>query len=1000
MSAIPNEIPAGQDLPWFVTGHGTRFQGFQNLMRFTVSDILLVSSLYDFYILVEDGRLYESIRKEYEGLNISRSPEITHASTGADALRHLAGGRRFDLIITTLHIEDMHPTRFAEQVRGAGMTMPIVLLAYDNREQSELILHHDTSVFDILFLWQGDFHMLLGIIKCVEDRINAEHDTRTFGVQVIILIEDDVRSYSSFVPIIYSEILKQSQRLLAEGINLFDKYQRMRARPKILLCTTYEEGWATYEHHADYVLGIISDIDLLHHHRRDPQAGIALARKVKVRHPDIPILLQSSDAGNEPEAHRTGSSFLLKDSPTLLHDLGQFMLQYFGFGEFIFRGSEGREVGRAHDLKSLEAQLRSVPEESIVYHAERNHFSNWLKARTEFSLAHSLRPRKVTDYPSPEALRRDLILSLESYRKSRQLGQIMDFDQSTFDATSSVARIGGGSLGGKARGLGFINSLLSNFEIRDRFPDVEISVPPAVVVGTDVFDQFLVSNNLREYALRATDDGEITRRFVAAKRFPRKARAHLGEFLELTPVPLAVRSSTLLEDSQYHPFAGVYATYMIPNNHPNPVVRLNNLISTIKRVYASTFYQSAKEYIKATSYRLEEEKMAVVVQTIVGAGHGSRYYPDVSGVARSYNFYPVPPQKAQDGTVTVALGLGRTIVEGGVALRFCPKYPKHILQFFSAQETLRSCQTEFYALDLAGGMLPPTATDDILLQKHTLDIAETDQTLQYVGSTYSPENDTVRDGVTANGVRLVTFAPILRHGILPLPEIVELLLELGSSGMGTPVEIEFAARMSVPTGHPIEFGLLQIRPLVLSSGLVELTPEEFDPAGLVCRSTRVLGNGVTGDIRDVVFVDSGRFERSKTAEVAAEVSSFNQRLVAERRPYLLIGFGRWGSLDPWLGIPVRWDQISGARAIIEAGFQDIAVEPSQGSHFFHNITSFMVGYFTVTQDSEEGFVDWEWLLRQSPLEAGSYTRHLRFDAPVTVKIDCRRNTGIIRKPGK
>jgi CheY-like chemotaxis protein len=984
--------------PHTSTGYSNRFQGFQNLMRFTVSDILLVSSLYDSYILVEDGRLYELIRKEFEGLNLSRPPELTHASSCRQVDELLAAGRRFNLIITTLHIEDEHATELVRRIRDRGCTSPIVLLAYDNREHSELVAHHQISLFDRVFLWQGDFRLLPAIIKCVEDRINVEHDTEQAGVQVIILIENDVRSYSAFLPVIYAEIQKQSYRLLAEGINLFDRYLRMRTRPKILLCTTFEEGWFEYNRFADHVLGIISDIELLHRGSPDPEAGLTLARRVKTRHPDIPVLLQSGDPENEPRAHMTGSSFLLKESPTLFHDLAQVLSRYFGFGDFIFRGPDGIEVGRAHDLKSLEEQLRVVPEGSIVYHAERNHFSNWLKARTEFSLAQKLRPERVSDYPSPEALRRDLIASLENYRKSRQLGQILDFDKATFDPENTLARIGAGSLGGKARGLGFVNTLLRDFGVGNRFPDVRIAVPPAVIVATDIFDEFMDSNDLRETALSSQDDVELTRRFLATKRFPRKVRTQLADYLKLTGVPLAVRSSTLLEDSQYHPFAGVYATYMIPNNNPDPQVRLRHLIATIKRVYASTYYQSAKQYMKATGYRMEEEKMAVVVQKIVGTGHGRRFYPDVSGVARSYNFYPVSPQKGEDGTVSVALGLGRLIVEGGVVLRFTPKYPKHLVQFSSVEDTLRNSQKEFYALDLEGGPIPPTATDDVLQRLHPLEVAEADGTLAHVGSTYVRENDAIVDGITRPGNRLVTFAPILRHGALPLPPILELLLDLGSSGMGTPVEIEFAATIPAPGSRPAEFAVLQIRPLVVNTEPVALDPEEADPAHLVCWSRNVLGNGVWRDIRDVVCVDIRRFERSRSPDVALEVHALNQQLTAERRPYILVGAGRWGSLDPWLGIPVRWDQISGARVIVEAAFTDISVEPSQGSHFFQNITSFMVGYFTVGQDVDGGGLDWDWLLGQPPAGLRAFTRHLRFDHPLVVTIDGHQRRGIIRKP--
>jgi CheY-like chemotaxis protein len=988
--------PQKPDHPWSAMGPGARFQGFPNLMRFTASDILLVSSAYDSYILMEDGRLYESIREEYEGLRISHSAEITHVASGREALE-LAASRKCDLIIATLHIEDMPATKFARLVRQSHPDTPLVLLAYDNREGSEFMRKEEAALFDRVFLWQGNSAILTGIIKCVEDWRNVDHDTVAAGVQVILLVEDDIRSYSAFLPTIYAEIEKQSHRLIAEGINLFDRVLRMRARPRILLCTTYDEAWRDYKRFAENVLGIICDIDLSSSGEGSSRTGVEFARGVKADHPDIPILLQSRSPDHEPTAHRIGASFLLKDSPTLLHDLRQFMSQYFSFGEFIFRKPDGTEVARAADLKTLEDLLRVVPDESIVYHAERNHFSNWLKARTEFRLAHKLRPRKVSDFPSAEALRQDLVVSVENYRRARRLGQIEDFDPATFDPASSLARIGGGSLGGKARGLAFFNTLVSTFDLRHSFDRVEISIPPAVILGTDVFDQFLTSNDLRDFALLSTDDIEITRRFLQARHFPRRVRTHLASFLDLVRCPLAIRSSSLLEDSQYHPFAGVYATYMIPNVDPDKAIRLRQLIATIKRVYASTFYRRAKDYMSATSYRMEEEKMAVIVQKMVGSPHGNRFYPDFSGVGRSHNFYPLPPQKAENGIVSVALGLGRTIVDGGIALRFCPKYPNHIHEFSSAEQTVRNSQKDFYALDLEAGPTPLDATDDTHLAREGLERAESDGVLRFVGSTYSHDNETVYDGLSRSGMRLVTFAPVLKHRVFPLPQITEALLDLGSWGMGTPVEIEFAATLSVPPDRPSDFGLLQIRPLVLQSGGEGIAAEDVDPASILCRSTRVLGNGVLRDLQDLLVVDIHRFDRSKTVEIAAEISRFNSTLVAQGRSYLLIGVGRWGSLDPWLGIPVRWDQISGARAIVEAGFKDFDVEPSQGSHFFQNITSFMIGYFTVTEDRAEGFLDWDWILGQSPAEAKTFTRWLHLERPLLVVMDGRNNSGVILK---
>lgn len=983
---------------WVEHGYGTRFQGFQNLMRYRVRDILLVSSLYDSYLFEEDGRLYELIRNEYQGLNLSHSPELTRVSSGKDAIALAQEENRFDVIITTLHIEDMHAVKFAKSVREAGLKTPLVLLAYDNRELTELFAHHDTSVFDRVFIWQGDFRIIIAIIKYLEDRLNVDHDTRIVGVQSIILIEDNVHFYSSYLPLIYTEALKQSQRLISEGINLSHKFLRMRARPKILLCTTYEEAWEYYEKYEEYILGVISDIDFLHGGRQDSQAGIEFASNVKARHPDIPVLLQSNLQENEEKARLVGASFVLKDSPMLLNELRQFMFQYFSFGDFVFRTSGGGEVGRAQDLKTLEEQLHVVPEESIRYHAERNHFSNWLKARTEFWLAHRLRPRKVSDYPSVAALRADLISSLHEYRLLRQRGIITDFRKETFDAMTSFARIGSGSLGGKARGLGFVNILINNYNVRERFDGVQIFVPPAVVIATDVFDQFLDENQLRTYALNATDDTEITRRFLEARKFPEDILGELAAFLDIIAEPLAVRSSSLLEDSQYHPFAGVYETYMIPNNNPDPLIRLKELLNTIKRVYASTFYRSAKDYIRVTSYRLEEEKMAVIIQKMVGGPHNNKFYPDFSGVGKSHNFYPVPPQTSEDGIVSAALGLGKIVVDGGNVLRFCPKYPLHLQQLSTVEDTLRNNQNEFYALALHEHENAIVVTHDMLVKKFDLQIAEVDGTLHNVGSTYSHENNAISDGISRSGHRLVTFAPVLKGKLFPLAEILELLLDMGSWGMGAPVEIEFAVNLFVPPGKPREFGLLQMRPLVISREVEELNVEEVDPAGLLCQSQQVLGNGIITGIHDIVAVDIHRYDRSKGRQVAVEVSRLNSTLVSENKPYLLIGVGRWGTLDPWLGVPVTWEQISGARAIVEANMKDFDVAPSQGSHFFQNLTSFMVGYFTVNAKTDQGFIDWDWLLRQKAVEELEFTRHIHCERSITIKMNGRKNKGIILKP--
>lgn len=992
------EIKPSHDSLFVEHGYGNRFQGFQNLMRLRIRDILLVSSLYDLYLFEEDGRLYELIRNEYQGLNLSHSPELTRVSSGHDAISLAQEENRFDLIITTLHIEDMHALSFAKLAKKSGLNIPIVLLAHDNKELKYLLLNPEISVFDKVFIWQGDFRIIIAIVKYLEDKLNVEHDSRIVGVQNVIFIEDNVRYYSSFLPIIYTEMLKQSQRLISEGINLTHKFLRMRARPKILLCSSYEEAMEHFEKYKELCLGIISDIDFPRNGKPDPTAGISFAKAVKTEHSDIPILLASDNPDNQQQAFESGASFVLKHSQTLLHELRQFMNLNFSFGDFVFRIPEGGEVARANNLRSLEECLKIVPIESIKFHAERNHFSNWLKARTEFGLAHKLRPRKVSDYPDAELLRKDLIESLNSYRTLRHRGIISDFSKETFNPETSFARIGGGSLGGKARGLGFVNTLINDYNIRDKFENVTITVPPAIVLGTDVFDQFLDENNLRQFAIHCDDDTEITKRFIEAEKFPEDVIGDLAAFLDIIRTPLAVRSSSLLEDSQYHPFAGVYETYMLPNNRSNPLSRLNDLLNTIKRVYASTFYKGAKSYIKLTSYRLEEEKMAVIIQRMVGTAYGIKFYPHFSGVAKSYNFYPLSPQKSTDGIVSAALGLGKWVVEGGNSVRFCPKFPTDLIQFYSTKESLDSSQRAFFALRLDQVDKFEELTHDTLVEQFDLKVSEEDGSLNYVGSTYSHENNAIYDGLSRMGIRVVTFSPILKNKMFPLAEVLDLLLDMGTWGMGTPVEIEFAVNMNPSAGKKREFGMLQMRPLVISHEVEELDLNSVNDEELICKSQQVLGNGIMNDIYDVVFVDYNTYDRAKSREVAAEVASFNNTLINEGRPYLLIGVGRWGSLDPWLGIPVGWEQIAGARAIIETSFKELSVEPSQGSHFFQNITSFMVGYFTINTVHNNGFVAWDWLLKQKPVEVKNYTRLVRFKNPIVVKMNGHHNKGIILKP--
>lgn len=969
---------------------------FQELMLQRVREILLVSSLYDSFILREDGEIYELIVGEFQGLDLRQTPGIRQVATGDEALALARKQDRFNLIITTTHVLDMNAVQLARRARTEGLVCPIILLGYDQRELTDFVARNDVSLLDGIFLWQGDTRILPAIVKYVEDKQNVAHDTAIAGVQVIIVVEDNVRYASSFLPVIYGEVLHHSHRLISESVNLAHKLMRMRARPKILLCGTFEEAWDAYTSYEKDVLGIISDIEYPRAGALDREAGVELARRVKARQSDVAIMLHSTRPENAERARAVGASFLLKGSPTLLQDLRRFMVGSLSFGDFVFRTPDGVEVGRAGDLRELEDALRSVPAESLAFHGERNHFSNWFKARTEFALAEKLRPRKISDFPTIEDLRQALIAAIAEYRQEQKRDVIADFNRKTFDGASGFSRIGAGSLGGKARGLAFVRQLIDRCQATRAYPGVVLTVPRAVVLATSVFDAFLDTGGLRDVALGSADDALILARFLAAP-FPDEAEQDLLAFLRFTEGPLAVRSSSLLEDSQYHPFTGVYQTLMLPNTDPDPRTRLASVVEAVKRVYASTFSSHAKAYLAATPYRLEEEKMAVIVQRVVGARRGERFYPDFSGVARSRNFYPIPPQKAEDGIAAVALGLGRAVVEGDPAVRFCPRYPRNLMQFSSVDDALRSSQRSFWAVRLDGAGQQPAARFEE--ESYGLEEAEADGTLAPLASTWSAENNAVYDGIARPGVRLVSFAGVLKHGAFPLPDVLTMLLEIGPWGMGGPVEIEFAVVLSRNAREPSEFAILQMRPLALSREDEEIEVGEVAPERILCRSTSVLGNGKIDTLRDIVVVDYHRYERAASREAADAVTRFNAELLTEGAPYLLIGVGRWGSADPWLGIPVTWDQISGARAIVEAGFRDLKVDPSQGTHFFQNLVTFNIGYFTVNAGFGEGFIDWDWIAAQPAAASIGPVRRLKFAEPLVVQMSGKTHAGWIFKPG-
>jgi hypothetical protein len=961
-----------------------------------VHRVLFVSSLYESFILAEDGHLHERVLGEFLESSLRQPPDLMRVSAGREALHVLRRGQpRVDLVVTSPHVGDMDARALAAEMAAEGIDIPVVVLGFSDREIRDLTPSKEAGGVQGTFLWQGDGRILLAIVKSIEDRLNAEHDTRA-GVPVFLVVEDSVRYYSSFLPVIYSEVLNLSQAVLAEAGNRLQRYLRMRARPKILLSTTFEDAFEDFTRYQDLVMGVIADIEFPRGGSVSSTAGIDLTAAIRELQPDVPLVLQSSHPGNRDLAASVGASFLLKGAPDFLLQLRRTLTEHLFFGDFVFRDAEGDELARASDLKGLVETLRSIPEASLAYHAARNDFSRWLRARAEFGLASTLRPRRLEDFPTVEHLRTELVRSIDRYRRERNRGTAAPFRPDLFDGEEGIVQIGGGSLGGKGRGLAFASRLLDEVRLADHFPGIRVEVPSAVVLGTGVFERFFEDTEMRELALQSEDEAE-TRARILATPLPADVREALARVVAVVDHPLAVRSSSLLEDSPRHSFAGVYRTWLLPNDAPDPRVRRLQLEDAIKRVYASTFSRRARAFLDATSYRVEEEAMAVVIQRLIGGRFGGRFYPHVSGVARSHNYYPTPPARTEDGVCAVALGLGKTVAEGEPCLRFAPPFPEHVVELSSLEGTLESTQRGLWALQLGEPPPPGGWVEDGPLVRLPLRAAEEDGTLEVVASTYSAENDVVYDGLSRPGTRLVTFAPILKHGRFPLTGLVRELLIVGMAGTRLPVEIEFAIDLAPADGGLPEVGFLQLRPI---SASVETDVELPDapPARVLCESPSVLGHGRVTGLRDLIVVDRSAFERSRSGACAEDVAWFNALLAREKRPYALLGVGRWGSTQPWLGIPVRWEDISGARVIVEAQLRDLRVAPSQGTHFFQNLVSLNVGYFTVNAAAGEGRIDWDWLLALTPHDQKGVVRHLRLDEPIEVLMDGRRRRGVILKP--
>lgn len=969
---------------------------FSKLMRRRIYHVLLISSAYDAFVLEDDGRIDEQIFIEYVSLSLRYPPQFFMASSEKKAFEILHD-EKIDLVVVMLSSEEVDNFSLAEKIKIKNPIIPIVVLTPFSREVTLKMNDASKSVIDYVFSWLGNADLLLAIIKLIEDKMNVDHDIREVGVQAILLVEDSIRFYSSYLPNMYKIIFKQSKDFMTEGLNEHQMMLRMRGRPKILLATTYEEALGLYEKYKRNLLGIITDMSYPRNGQQEKYAGVKFCEKVQRDDPFMPILLQSSDREGEELAEKMKVGFLNKNSKTISVELKNFIRDYFAFGDFVFIDPEtGDEIARAVDLKSLQELLFQVPDEALRYQLVRNKLSKWLRARALFPLAEMLVDITLDDFGDLDEVRRYLFDSIASFRISKSRGVIAQFRRERFDEYLTFTRIGEGSIGGKARGLAFLDMLIKRNRILEKWQGVYVSIPRTVVLCTDIFDEFMEENNLYEIALSDRSDEEILKEFIRA-RLPFKIHEDLYTFISYVRSPIAIRSSSLLEDSHYQPFAGIYSTYMVPYVIDNERIMMEMLSNAIKSVYASTYFKASKAYMTATSNIIDEEKMGIVMQTVAGTKYGNRFYPSFSGVARSINFYPLDPEKPEDGIASVALGLGKYIVDGGLALHFSPKYPKRVLQTYTPEAALRETQKYFYALDMNPEVFLPNIDDGINILKLPIKEAEADGSLKWLASTYDLQNGVLRDGVNYDGKKLVTFSNILKHNVFPLAEILQTILEIGQKEMGKPVEIEFAVDLNRPANDPKIFYCLQIRPIVDNKESITTDLEKVSLKNTIIYSKSALGNGTITDLSDIVYVKPESFNPAKNNELAERISKINDQFRSENKNYILIGPGRWGSQDPWLGIPVKWPQISSARVIVESGLESYRIDPSQGTHFFQNLTSFRVGYFTINPYMNDGFFDLNYLNGLPSVYEDEYLRHIHFDQPVIVEIDGKRNLGVIYK---
>ncbi len=967
---------------------------FAQLMNKRIYNVLLLATKYDAFMLEDDGRVDEQIFNEYAALGLRYPPRFTQVTTEEEALAELTD-RNFELIIVMPNMDNRDIFAAAKEIKHRYPNIPIVVLTPFSREVSKRVANEDLSAIDYIFSWLGNSELLLAIIKLVEDKWNAPDDTASVGVQIVLLVEDSVRFYSSALPHLYKVVLEQSREFSKEALNDHLKTLRMRGRPKIMLARTYEEAVDLYNRYKDYMLGIVSDMSFVRGGEKDPLAGYRFARYVKETDSNLPFILESSEAGNRRYADELHASFINKNAKSYPQDLRRHIMERFGFGDFVIVDpNDGREVARIRTLKDLQQKIFQIPDASLRYHLAHNHFSRFFYSRAMFPPAAILRDVDVNDYKDMNEARELIFNLIVEYRRMKNEGVVAIYQKDRFDEYSNFARIGNGSLGGKGRGLAFMGTMVKRYP-RLESENFSVDIPKTVVICTDIFDEFMDTNDLYPIALSDATDEEILARFEQGQ-LPDRVLDDLLALFDVTHAPIAVRSSSLLEDSHYQPFAGIYSTYMVPHvDDRHEMLRL--LRTAIKAVYASVFYRDSKGYLTATQNLIDQEKMAIVLQEVVGTAYGDHFYPTLSGVARSLNFYPIGDETAEDGIANIALGLGKYIVDGGLTLRFSPRHPHHILQTSTTDMALRETQTRFYALDLRS-LRPDLQTAAAFnLLRLGLKEAEADGSLRLISSTYEPYDQVIYEGYYPGGRKIISFVNILEHGVFPLAETIDRLLHIGKKEMGRPVEIEFAMNIA-PDGKTAKFYLLQIRPIVDNKETVDEDLTLIDPADTLISTHNALGNGIITDVADVVYVRSEAFNASNNQLIAYDIDKLNHELAAEGRCYVLVGPGRWGSSDPWLGIPVKWPHISNARVIVECGLESYRIDPSQGTHFFQNLTSFGVGYFTINPFKGDGTFDEGWLNRLPAEHETAYLRHVRLSAPCTIKMDGRRSLGVVMKP--